>query len=373
MQPEHDNVRYPDPLEARDAHPPATKPARVQREPVRTRREHGRTYPTLNVKVHTYPTAEDCASVRAELDGPADFDLDYLERFQDANPARYSQVYADVCSDGFRFAEERAREIFAPWATPSRVKVYSSGRSGGWLIVEGLPDNPETWGEKLAPGDVCEGCGCELTDSDCAAGACEHCAEPCDKVKLPGLREAWDTFAEDCAASVADIPRAYVWSVCANFAIPEAEEAAELAEAQACEAGARSAVALALQSFEDLATRRVLPGDALALLADALDKARAQWPDSFTSPARPRLEGWTSVSDSLPGLVQDSFTRESVPVLATDGRNVHVAYLRARYDDDDTTTTWIIQGRDAYTFQGVTHWRALPKLPNTAEGAQALA
>lgn len=334
MQPEHDSVRYPDPLEARDAHPPAaTKPKRAE---VHTRREGGRTYPAVCVKVYASPKAETYAEVAEELDAPG-FSEAWAERFEREHPNAFAQSYADVCTRGFEDAEERAREVFATFAR-GKLAVYSSGRSGGWLIVEGLPD-PETWDD---------------VDDDGA---------PC----YPGLREAWDGFVQDCADGVADIPYRFVWDLCANVFQPEAEEAARVQaeERQRAERvqRVRDRMLAALGAVEE-----GRPADALADIGQALDTfdvLQGGEPDTHTG------NGWTAVSDSLPGLVQDSFTRESVPVLATDGRNVHVAYLRARYDDDDTETAWIIQGRDAYTFNGVTHWRALPKLPNTAEGAQA--
>lgn len=44
-----------------------------------------------------------------------------------------------ACRDGIRYAEEDAQEIFG-----DHVKVYTEGRSDGWLVVEGI-DDFEDW------------------------------------------------------------------------------------------------------------------------------------------------------------------------------------------------------------------------------------
>jgi len=54
--------------------------------------------------------------------------------------------------------------------------------------------------------------------------------------------------------------------------------------------------------------------------------------------------------------------RHSVPVLATDGVLILVAYVHV-WADNDYAPSWKIAGRDGYTFDGVTHWRPLPSLP----------
>jgi len=221
---------------------------------VTLRRENGRTYPAVCVKVHTgFPSAEEISSVRAELDGPADFDTAWIEALQREEPSVCDDSFAEVCHQGFQRAEERSREIFAAWAPGERLECFSAGRSGGWVIVDGLPD-VDDWSEH------------------------------------PGLREAWDTFAAECKAAVADIPRAWAWDLCANLAIPRAEDKArEVAEAQArAEATARedsarfameAALRDCIQSLQRLpdtegAWRATCIGQAMT----ALRKAREAWP-----------------------------------------------------------------------------------------------
>ncbi len=239
-----------------------TKPGTVT-----LRRDAGQLFPAVCVKVHTYATREDFDSVRAELGGPEDFTLEWAERFDKEHPETYAQGYSDVCSDGFEHAEEHAREVFAQWADAERIKVYSSGRSSGWLIVQGLPDT-DAWTEEY-----------------------------------PGLREAWDKFAEQCAEYVKGIPRAFVWDLCANIAIPAAEDAArELAERtreedtrravfQALREMRASVEYLAPEEFDDDAHEKNFLAQ-LALASEALELAAKQWPEQCSIVVQPNtVEG----------------------------------------------------------------------------------
>lgn len=49
------------------------------------------------------------------------------------------ELFNIACEDGWMMLQEEAVEIFG-----SGVKVYSEGRSGGWAIVDGLPEF-ESW------------------------------------------------------------------------------------------------------------------------------------------------------------------------------------------------------------------------------------
>lgn len=71
---------------------------------------------------------------------------EWVERVYDA-PGDFGSKYPDgpFCvadefarEDGWELAKEAAEEIF-----PGNVEVYSEGRSGGWLVVSGLPDVEE--------------------------------------------------------------------------------------------------------------------------------------------------------------------------------------------------------------------------------------
>ena len=83
-------------------------------------------YPTINVKV--YKLGLDTAALVAKYG------------CDDATAERALQFAFESQQQQFwEQAEELAQSVFG-----SHVKVYSSGRSGGWLIVHNLPDL-ETW------------------------------------------------------------------------------------------------------------------------------------------------------------------------------------------------------------------------------------
>lgn len=152
------------------------------------------------------------------------FGLEYCERFERERPSPFYEVwYTEACSAGFEQAEELARELFG-----RAVKCSTAGRSGGWLVVEGLPDVSE-W-DPPAP-THCEGCeleignGCELEGfaHKCTACGWTHGALARDSIKgtsiegasfadgtplsdSPGYFEAWAFFVEACEALAADTP-----------------------------------------------------------------------------------------------------------------------------------------------------------------------
>ena len=74
---------------------------------------------------------------------------------------------------------------------------------------------------------------------------------------------------------------------------------------------------------------------------------------------------WKSVKEWMPERSEaDSFgcLERSIPVLATDGKYIMVAYHQT-YTDGDPWPKWVEQGRDGYEFDNVTHWMKLPELP----------
>ena len=92
---------------------------------------------------------------------------------------------SEAAGDAFESAGEDAAAIFGEYPRP---KVYAEGRSGGWLVVDGLP-SVDTW----------------------------------DAVALG----RWRRFERYVRAAVDDFPRAVAWLVCANTyrAEREAEDA----------------------------------------------------------------------------------------------------------------------------------------------------
>ena len=88
-------------------------------------RFHGRK-PAVNVKVYNYPNTSKVVDAFKCSEPVASKALEYA--FESAQ----QRFWEDV--------QDVARDIFGP-----RVKVYSEGRSGGWLIVEGINEDVESW------------------------------------------------------------------------------------------------------------------------------------------------------------------------------------------------------------------------------------
>lgn len=92
---------------------------------VKSHCEYMRTgHPAVNVKVHTTPTTDDV-----------------VKRFKcsEAQAQRACEYcFTSMQQSFWENAESMAQEIFP------NCKVYSEGRSGGWLVVHELPD-VETW------------------------------------------------------------------------------------------------------------------------------------------------------------------------------------------------------------------------------------
>jgi len=175
--------------------------------------------PAVNVKVRTGFESlkpEDWESIRATIrDYEAGLAPETVERFgrewieerfalskwsklsseERAAQAQFYEVwYSEACSAGFEQAQEDAQALFG-----EHVKCYSAGRSGGWLIVEGLPD-VEDWdtedGYPIGSMPSLKGSRCE--------GASFQ-----DGTKLDseaGLFERWAFFVEACEALAAETP-----------------------------------------------------------------------------------------------------------------------------------------------------------------------
>ncbi len=88
-------------------------------------RPWGRNYPALNVKAYHFGRASDIEKATGCTEEVAEKAMEYA--FNMASDAFWEDV------------KEAAADTFG-----SGVKVYSAGRSGGWLIVEGL-DDIDTW------------------------------------------------------------------------------------------------------------------------------------------------------------------------------------------------------------------------------------
>jgi hypothetical protein len=135
--------------------------------------------PMVNVKVHSFeiPKGEAFAELVSEHDlDPklARLDLTDLRTLVEQYLEKHEWPFEAACESNFEYASDRAKEDFFP---DHNVKVWSAGRSGGWLLVDGLPD-VDSWGV--------------------------------------GLLTKWNEFAKFCEPLVEDIPRSMAWNVLAN-------------------------------------------------------------------------------------------------------------------------------------------------------------
>ena len=99
---------------------------------------YGPSHPAINVKVRNGSLEQ---GVRAFHAANPEIPERFTENWIRANVPQdaLDNWWNTACQSGFELAESDAQEIFG-----KHVKVYSEGRSSGWLIVEGLPDF-DTW------------------------------------------------------------------------------------------------------------------------------------------------------------------------------------------------------------------------------------
>lgn len=189
--------------------------------------------PAVNVKVRRGFEAlkpEQWEGIRAQVrdyvpDLPAEtvalFGRDYCERFESERGSEFYEVwYSEACSQGFERAEELARELFG-----APVEVSSAGRSGGWLVVKGLPDL-EDWHSQ-----PCEEAGSyylpSLVGSD-IEGASFQDGTVLDSEA--NIFERWAFYVEACEAEAQDTPYRCADLLAVNvFAREEAARVVEFA------------------------------------------------------------------------------------------------------------------------------------------------
>lgn len=155
--------------------------APISRDDVDDHADMSDSHPAVNVKVPSFGLPKGQAWTELvdefELDSrlaalPGDELRDLVEAFLEKDNAGY--IFGMVCQDRYEETAERAKlEFFKDY----EIDTWTEGRSGGWLVVGGLPP-VEHWGVKL------------LTQ--------------------------WHLFSMFCADQVADVPRAMAWHVLAN-------------------------------------------------------------------------------------------------------------------------------------------------------------
>lgn len=100
---------------------------RYRKADIETHSEHYRgAKPAVNVKVYHYPTTSKVEDAFTCSEAVASQALQYA--FESAQ----QRFWED--------AQDVARDIFG-----KHVKVYSQGRSGGWLVVEGINEDVGSW------------------------------------------------------------------------------------------------------------------------------------------------------------------------------------------------------------------------------------
>lgn len=93
--------------------------------------------PMVNVKVHGQWDLLSLAE-KHRADFPDTRFVGWLE--SDRAKRSMDAAWESACEQGYEQAEQDAQEVF----DFNTVKCWTAGRSGGWLVVEGLPD-VDTW------------------------------------------------------------------------------------------------------------------------------------------------------------------------------------------------------------------------------------
>ena len=98
--------------------------------------------PAVNVKVQGYVTDAMLHKVAAEQYGYDATDADIFVAWWNAQTDDYLQGwYEFACESGWEDLQSDAEYIYG-----SGVKVYSTGRSGGWAYIDGMrADNVDGW------------------------------------------------------------------------------------------------------------------------------------------------------------------------------------------------------------------------------------
>lgn len=176
-----------------------TTPVPTGPDDITTRYDRGTYRPALNVKVYgsvrDLPASTFGDIVREYSDDPTllamsdeeirEATIAALERMSDRG------VYwpeENASGQGWEDAQIAAEDLFGGQYA---VKVWADGRSGGWLVVDGLPDP---------------------TDED----AWHDEDEDHDRGEWLDIAPVWAEFAGWCAALVADIPYQTAWQLIVN-------------------------------------------------------------------------------------------------------------------------------------------------------------
>lgn len=105
---------------------------------------YGSDRPAVNVKVYDSLADGFRKFQKYEPEADSAFTLEWIE--ENVSDEQLDSLFWMVCADGVEQAVEDAREILGV----HRQDVEQDGRSGGWLVVTGLPDLEEWDAVQLA-------------------------------------------------------------------------------------------------------------------------------------------------------------------------------------------------------------------------------
>ncbi len=110
----------------------------MRKQDIQTHSNHGRSRPAVNIRVDLWGafTSELLESVGGEDFASWWDDLEVTD--EQAHMDMIDTYHAFATESAFEDAQNDAEYLFG-----TRVKVYQEGRSGGWLVVENLPDLEE--------------------------------------------------------------------------------------------------------------------------------------------------------------------------------------------------------------------------------------
>lgn len=170
-------------------------------EDVETYYDRGRYYPTVNVKCHVWADSIPWDELEDEFGDDVTVVQEWAEGL--CRSGEYDQMDAawEIAREfWWEYAEEQAQEIFG-----NRAKVWSFGRQGGHLVVDGI-GAPDEWTD-----DIC---------AECYPECCydwDH-----DATTIPDVRAVsqWVEFQRIIEATRDDFPYQVGWHLIVNVHNP---------------------------------------------------------------------------------------------------------------------------------------------------------
>lgn len=98
--------------------------------------------PAVNVKVHSYRWFDETVKALVERGVPEDVANEAAETAYDIHKNWFWEGVDEIAK--WELWTNRHTERASFWGFTSDYKIYQEGRSGGWLVVHGLP-HPEEW------------------------------------------------------------------------------------------------------------------------------------------------------------------------------------------------------------------------------------